>query len=268
MGAIPIAIHANPEPALTVVVPEGCEPLTVPLLSNSTIADGSIVTHQWDFGDGNTASGASLTHVYQDTIGVFDLTLTVTSDEGCITVLEQDDAVTVNVTPVADFSQNATLLSMLDPLVVLTDLSQDALLYNWTFGDGTTSSLPSPTNRYDQPGEYIITLLVRNGECTDSKQSSVIVEPLFTFYIPDAFTPNANGRNDRFFGQGEGYTSYFMTIFDRWGEAIFQGVDASGGWDGTYKGAAVPNGAYIYHITVTDWTNEKHDFTGKVMLVR
>jgi len=267
-GGITVSVYPNPEPAITLLVTEGCEPLLVPMLSSSTIAQGSIVSHSWEFGDGNLGSGASLTHVYQDTVGTFDLTLTLISDQGCESTITEQDAVTVNVTPVADFSQNATRLSMLDPLLVLTDLSQDALLYSWTFGNGSTSSVPSPSHRYSEPGEYDITLTVRNGECVDSKQSKVIVEPLFTFYIPNAFTPNANGHNDRFFAQGEGYESYTMTIFDRWGEVIFQGVDAAGGWDGTYKGADVPNGAYVYHILVKDWTEGERIYTGKVMLVR
>jgi gliding motility-associated-like protein len=267
-GSTQVSVYPNPQPFITLLVTEGCEPLTVPMLSSSTIAQGSIVSHEWDFGDGNLGSGASLTHLYQDTLGTFDLTLTVISNQGCAATLTELGAVTVNVTPGADFSQNATVLSMLDPLLRLTDLSQDALLYSWTFGDGSSSSVHSPSHRYSDPGEYDIILTVRNGECTDMAQSKVIVEPLFTFYIPNAFTPNANGRNDRFFPQGEGYESYSMTIFDRWGEVIFQGADAMGGWDGRYKGADVPNGAYVYHINVTDLTGEVHEFIGKVMLVR
>lgn len=267
-GSIQVSVYPNPQPAITVLVPEGCEPLTVPLISSSTIAQGSIVTHDWDLGDGNHGSGASLTHIYQDTLGTFDLTLTVISNHGCTSTVTELDAVTVHVTPVADFSQNGTVLSMLDPLLVLSDLSQDALIYSWTFGDGSTSTVPSPSYRYSDTGEYDITLTVRNGECTDMTQSKVIVEPLFTFYIPNAFTPNANGRNDRFFPQGEGYESYSMTIFDRWGEVIFQGADAMGGWDGRYKGADVPNGTYVYQIVVKDWTEEEHWYTGKVTLVR
>lgn len=267
-GSGEVSVFPNPAPAITLLVTEGCEPLMVPMISSGTIAQGSIVSHEWDLGDGNQGSGASLTHVYQDTLGTFDLTLTVISDQGCESTITEADAVTVNVTPVADFSQNETVLSMLDPLLVMTDLSQDALLYSWTFGDGSTSTVPSPSYRYSDPGEYDITLLVRNGECTDMAQSKVIVEPLFTFYIPNAFTPNANGRNDRFLPQGEGYLSYNMTIFDRWGEVIFQGVEAAGGWDGTYKGADVSNGAYVYHISVIDWTGESHTYTGKLMLVR
>lgn len=268
MGTAQVSVYPNPEPAITVLVAEGCEPLTVPMLSSGTIVQGSIVSHEWNFGDGNLGSGASLTHIYQDTLGTFDLTLTVISNQGCESTITEEDAVTVNVTPVADFSQNETLLSMLDPLLVMTDLSQDALLHSWTFGDGSTSSAPSPAHRYSDPGEYDISLTVRNGECVDSKQSKVLVEPLFTFYIPNAFTPDANGRNDRFFPQGEGYESYSMTVFNRWGEVIFQGVDGAGGWDGRYKGADVPNGAYVYLIKVTDWTGEQHLHSGKVMLVR
>jgi gliding motility-associated-like protein len=96
----------------------------------------------------------------------------------------------------------------------------------------------------------------------------VTVESLFTFYIPNAFTPNSNGRNEVFRGEGEGYQTTEMLIYDRWGEQIFQTADDLSGWDGTFKGKPAPQGTYVYSISVIDQEGEKHTYNGRVTLTR
>lgn len=263
-----VIVHPNPVPAFTVEVTEGCEPLLVPLTDNSTIASGSILSHSWDFGDANSGIGATLNHVYQDTVGIFDVSLTVTSNEGCESTITVQNAVTVNVTPDAHFSQNATILEMPDALLILTDLSQDALTYEWTFGDGDSSEVASPTHRYDDHGEFDIRLTVTNGDCMDIQRSKVTVKPLLTFYIPNAFTPNDNGVNEVFMPEGENFDSYDMQIFNRWGELMFRGGASAGGWDGTFKGSPAPQGQYVYLIMLTRWPGSNLAYSGKLMLVR
>lgn len=267
-GGTQVIVHPNPVPAFTVEVAEGCEPLLVPIVSNSTVAVGHIASHSWQYGDGGTGSGTIVQHIYEDTLGTFDVTLEVTSDQGCISTLTVQEAVTVNVTPVAHFSQNSTVLEMPDALLILTDLSQDALIYEWTFGDGNGSDIASPSHRYDDHGEYDIRLTVTNGECMDIQRSKVTVRPLVTFYIPNAFTPNDNDINEAFMPYGENFDSYDMWIFDRWGELMFRGSEAAQGWDGTFKGKDAPQGTYVYHITLTLWPGKQRTYSGKVMLVR
>jgi len=267
-GSTMVQVFANPTTDFITMISEGCEPLTVPFGNTSIIQQGTITSYLWDFGDGETSTNATTSHIYQDTTGIFDVTLTATSDNGCTVTTTQQAAVTVHVTPMANFSQNATVLSMLDPLLVLTDLSQDALLYEWTFGDGNASTAQSPTHRYAEHGEYYILLTVRNGDCEDSRASVVKVEPLFTFYAPNTFTPDNSNRNDVFRGEGEGWSAYAMTIFNRWGEQIFYSAEHALGWDGTVNGSAAPLGTYLYHFYITDHTGEKHTYIGKVLLLR
>lgn len=267
-GTTQVIVFPNPEPAFHIAVTEGCEPLLVPFSDSSSIALGSIVSYDWDFGEGSTGSGANVQHVYADTLGTFDASLVVVSDQGCTSTLTVQDAVTVNVTPVADFDQNATVLEMPDALLILTDLSQDALTYQWTFGDGDSSDVASPTHRYDDHGEFDIWLTVTNGDCVGIQRSKVEVIPLLTFYIPNSFTPNDDGINDVFMPQGENFESYDMQIFNRWGELMFRGGESAQGWDGTFKGTPAPQGQYVYHITLTLWTGRDVPYSGKLMLVR
>jgi gliding motility-associated-like protein len=267
-GTTVVNVFPNPLPDIMLATAEGCEPLAVPFFNASVVEGGSIVNYTWDFGDGQTATEVNPTHIYADTIGTFDVALTVTTNNGCTASIIETDAVTVNISPVADFTQNQTVVSMLDPTVEFTDASLDATAYAWTFGDGATANAQNTDHRYAEPGDYTIVLTVSNDDCVDSKTSMVTVESLFTFYIPNAFTPNSNGRNEVFRGEGEGYQTTEMLIYDRWGEQIFQTADDLSGWDGTFKGKPAPQGTYVYSISVIDQEGEKHTYNGRVTLTR
>jgi gliding motility-associated-like protein len=96
----------------------------------------------------------------------------------------------------------------------------------------------------------------------------VKVDPVFTFYVPNSFTPDANGINDEFFGQGEGFDFYSMFVYDRWGELIFYSEDADHHWDGTYKGEQAQMGTYAYRFYLLDWQGHDHEYKGHVTLHR
>jgi gliding motility-associated-like protein len=69
-----------------------------------------------------------------------------------------------------------------------------------------------------------------------------------SLYIPNTFTPNHDGLNDRFLAYGDGIMTFDMKIFNRWGELIFETSDPTWGWDGQYKGTMVENDVYVYVI--------------------
>ncbi|WP_160160522.1 gliding motility-associated C-terminal domain-containing protein [Thermaurantimonas aggregans] len=82
--------------------------------------------------------------------------------------------------------------------------------------------------------------------CWDKEQ------PFTTLYIPNAFTPNGDGRNDCFEVVGDNLGSYQIQVFSRWGELVYQSDDISQCWDGTHRGRPVPDGVYLYVIRHTD----------------
>lgn len=70
-------------------------------------------------------------------------------------------------------------------------------------------------------------------------------------YLPNAFSPNADGINDDFkgyFGNGVLFETYELHVFDRWGNQVFLSDDASRGWDGSYKGRVMPSGVYVWRL--------------------
>jgi gliding motility-associated-like protein len=206
-------------------------------------------------------------NTYPDS-GYYDITLTVTSNYGCVTTITENNAIRANITPVADFTIEEDVLSLLDADLEITDGSLHALTYAWNLGDGTTTTDQVPVHRYEEPGTYYLTLTVTDGDCEDVAYGTVKVEPIFTFYIPEAFTPNEDGINDDFYGDGESIRSYNMKISDRWGELIFESNDKDFHWDGSYKGKQVAIGVYVYDFFIIDTCGDEHYYRGGVKLLR
>jgi gliding motility-associated-like protein len=96
----------------------------------------------------------------------------------------------------------------------------------------------------------------------------VIVENVVTFYIPNSFTPNADGVNDVFGVTGYSVEGYDLSVWGRWGQAIFESKGAFDTWDGNdSNGKPLPQGVYVYKLKV--YNDPKHEVrTGTVTLIR
>ena len=106
--------------------------------------------------------------------------------------------------------------------------------------------------------------------CVDSITECITVNPLFGFYIPNAFTPNGDGINDVFMPKGTYVKDYEMYIFDRWGMKLFHSTDINNGWNGTVDGGTTiaQEDVYVYMIYVTDSQGNQHKYIGKVTLLK
>ncbi|HXB12524.1 MAG TPA: gliding motility-associated C-terminal domain-containing protein, partial [Bacteroidia bacterium] len=125
---------------------------------------------------------------------------------------------------------------------------------------------------YPDTGKYCVTLTVANKYgCLGSTQQCIIIEPVYTFYIPNAFTPNHDGENDVFMPYGTYICGYEMYIFDRWGQQLYHTFNINAGWDGVVEGKTkkAEEDTYIYLIKVTDCIQyNEHQYIGKVSLVK
>jgi PKD repeat protein len=148
--------------------------------SSSTDVDGSIVSYEWAFGDGTTATGQSVSHAY-DSTGTYSATLTVTDNEGAVS----SDVVTIQVSSTsgeltADASANQTTANP-GELVVFDGVGSSAPdgfveSYEWDFGDGTTATGDLVNHSYGSTGTYTATLTVTSdsGEtATDTVEVSI-----------------------------------------------------------------------------------------------
>lgn len=266
-----VVVNPLPAPAFTALNTLGCGPLPVQFSDSSFISAGNIVSWAWDFGDGGTSSQQDPLYVY-NTSGSYPVTLTTTSDSGCVNTLTINNTVTVYPGPMAEFEPDPAETDILDPNFNFINLSNGALTYYWTFGDGGNSIAFEPQHAYSDTGNYLVTLYVSNAYgCRDTVQHPVRVNPIFSWWIPNAFTPNGDGSNEAFNVKGEYIVNVELTIFNRWGEKIFFSEGRENAeWDGSIMGSAIKaqEGVYVYTVRVEDVWGKYHEKIGHVSLVR
>ena len=267
-------IRYLPIPPLLVIAPSSensCLPATITFenLSDPINEEYDI---EWNFGDGNFGSGVSPTHTYE-TVGTFPISLSVMSPFGCEIDTSFGDLITTLPSPVADFTFSPDRVSRLDPVVTFTDLSSDAIRWDWLFGDFGISRERNPIYTFPSSGEQQIQLIVTGQNlCSDTILSSLIVIPDIAFKLPNAFTPNGDGVNDTFFGVGnaEDAPEFYFSIWNRYGELIFETEDANAEWNGRKNniGEDAPNGVYVVKGRYVNFNSEVFDFQGFVTVIR
>jgi gliding motility-associated-like protein len=143
-------------------------------------------------------------------------------------------------------------------------------MWEYDFGDFDGSIMQNPSHTYQDSGWYTVTQMVVNQYgCSDTIEKPLRVEAEFTFFIPNAFTPNGNGNNEIFNGEGEGIREFTMYIFDRWGNLIFESHDPTKGWDGRQRdGTLCQIDTYVYRFILRDVMGEEHKYMGHVNLIR
>ena len=157
--------------------------------------------------------------------------------------------------PEASFLPSPSKMNTLNPNTTMINSSSNATSYFWDFGDGETSTLPTPTKTYSDldTGTYLITLTASNGTCTDVAYYYVKVFEDLVYYIPNTFTPDNNDFNALFtpvFTSGYDTGNYSMLIFNRWGELVYTTSEVNKGWDGKdiRNGKLCEDGTYIWKI--------------------
>ena len=257
-----------------------CQGKTTHFAGFTSIPNGTLTSWNWNFGD--VASGTSDTtslqnpaHVFTQA-GTFSVTFSATSNMGCVST--QTLAVPVHPLPAAAFSFSPGPVISITDNVAFNNLSSGGVSWTWSFGDNTSPThAQNPMHIFTDTGTYVITqIVVSQFGCVDSIKH-VLETKDFTFYIPNAFTPNGDGKNEYFFGKGIGITQYEMWIFDRWGNLIFycnvNGLPQSQPcwWDGTVKGGSgtiVQQDVYVWKVHFTNVFSNTYNYIGTVTVVK
>ncbi len=233
----------------------------------ATITATGATSYTWS--SGATSSGVNTASASPAFTTTYTVTGTTAGCTGTATV-----TVLVYPSPIASFTAPLST-SEIEPTVHFTNHSIGALTYNWNFGDiinpsTNTSTLDNPSHSYINSGEYCITLIATNHTCVDSSTICIAIIPEFTFYIPNAFTPNRDGNNDEFYGIGTNIAAYQMSVFNRWGELIFYSDDIHKHWIGDVNsnGNIAQEDVYVYVFNVTDVGGKEHKYIGGVTLVK
>lgn len=150
----------------------------------------------------------------------------------------------------------------------ITSGSPQGVSFLWQPSEGLScADCQNPIASPGQSTTYTVTATDAAGcFATDSVRLTVTV--IDEVFIPNAFTPNDDGKNDNLLVYGVSVTAATLQIFDRWGEKIYLTNDLGYGWDGTYKGQKANSGVYIYHADITLADGQKIFKTGNVTLIR
>lgn len=126
---------------------------------------------------------------------------------------------------------------------------------------------PNPVANPDTTTMYHLTVTDVNG-CIAVDSVLVTVDATTGWYLPTAFTPDANGVNDVLYFYGTGVKEFVLQVFDRWGEKVFETTDKKVGWDGVYKGKPAISGVYAYLLTITFKSTKVEQVKGNLSLIR
>jgi gliding motility-associated-like protein len=251
----------------------GCAPLCVNFSDSSKTNIGTIKTSVWSFSNGTNTVSLDPTICFEKP-GIYTGNHSITSSIGCSNYVNGFVTVTVYPTPIAQFETDNNEVSESHPLVNFKDLSSpNPIKWEWNFGGMDRSIQQNPNYSFNTIGEYPVILTVTNEfGCTNTTQKIIHVLPEFTFFAPNAFSPNGDGLNDIFLPEGMGWKieTYELRIYDRWGINLFHTQDHAKGWDGTIKGnnEPAPIGTYIYKAELKDIFNRSHWYTGHISIIK
>ncbi len=263
-----------PVPPLLVIEPSsfiGCAPADI-FFNNLSIPIDSTYTIDWDFGDGQHSAEVSPFHQYDDP-GIFSVGLEIMSPIGCQTSAFFPDWIQVKESPNAAFVFSPEQPSNFNPTVQFTNFSVNHRDQQWLFDRVGRSSDEHPIFTFPDTGRFQVALIaIHENGCRDTSAQLLDVIPRVTYHMPNAFTPNGDGKNDLFIGTGfvEGMQDFELGIWSRWGELLFLTNNPSEAWNGSKGnvGEVLPAGVYVYQLKYTDPRGEKISFNGFATLVK
>ena len=269
-------VSVNPLPVVSILpsVTKGCTPQCATYTANIPNASA----YSWSFGNGQVSNAASPVACFT-VAGTYAVKLTLTDANKCKNTATA--SVITYPIPTADFYYTPDPATILEPAITFLNASSGPNLtnYSWDFGDSLsttsidTSNSTNPKHTYTSVGSYPVTLItVSSNGCSDTIVRTVIIEQDFALFVPNAFSPNGDGKNEVFKAEGEGITDFKMYIFDRWGNKVFTTADINVGWDGRINNRigvdALQEDVYVWKIDLKNVSHQGKTYTGTVTLLK
>jgi gliding motility-associated-like protein len=185
-------------------------------------------------------------------------TCVITDANGCTQTVSVN--VVTNPIPTADAGADVTV--SLGNNTVLTATGGGT--YSWSTGETTSSITVAPT----ATASYCV-WVTNSAGCTDSACVLVSVDVnCGELFVPNAFSPNNDGENDVLQIFGGCIRDLQFSIYDRWGEKVFETTNPADAWDGTYKGKVMNTAVFVYRLEAVLLTGESVSKKGNISLVR
>ncbi len=269
---------------------EGCQPLEVTFTSTTANADVYI----WDFGDGNTSSETSPTHVYPNP-GIYDVSLKATNSYGCEDSIHYTELIRVFSKPEAEFTWKPDYPSLIDPTVRFNNETvplSDENIYAWHIQDNLKDPLSYtyifdsvhpyytfPTDKgAEVTGDYVVRLIASTKnyppsgyvyECKDTVSHTITLINDF-LQFPNVVTANGDGINDVFrvtnIMNRTAFPNNELYIYNRQGRMVYhkKNITESDFWDPNAD--KMSSGTYFYKFVVKGYYKDA-EFNGTIEVV-
>ncbi len=268
---IPVNVSANVKASFT-TPPSGCSPYTAVFINTST----GNPTFEWDFGDpasgaDNTSTLINPTHTYLNP-GTYTVVMVANDPNTCNRTDTARFTIVINEKPQAAFTYAPVVPQVNTPVTFSNQSSANAIRFKWNFGDGDTLLTTSRANvqhQYNATGRFNVCLVVfTTSGCTDTICQPVDAIVVPELDVPNAFTPNSGDINSVVMPRGFGIAKLHFTIWNRWGQKVFETNSRNQGWDGRVRGVVQPMDVYAYTLEVEFFDGTKATKKGDITLIR
>ncbi|MEZ4738659.1 MAG: PKD domain-containing protein [Flavobacteriales bacterium] len=257
-------VHPTPIAAFSATPQPGCAGYPV-FFDNTSVNSNS---YAWMLGDGTSTSADFPLHTYEGP-GTYSVRLIAYGAGGCTDTLSVLDAILIHPRPSAGYTTDT--LESLSHALQFQNTSEGAISFVWDFDDGEGSTAIHPLHVFpaDGGGFTVCLVAVNDFGCPDTICKFINVPGDPNIFVPNAFTPNGDGRNDEFRPVLNGFVgwNYRLMIFDRWGQPAYDTRDRNEAWDGQKNGTDAPVDVYVWKVIV-ERDGDARDFIGHVSLVR
>ena len=173
------------------------------------------------------------------------------------------DSVMVNLfqLPIANFTNSTNSISDISQIINFINTSSGATDYFWNFGDGITDSTVNVSHDFNviQLDSFKVELIAISAQgCVDSAYRWIYFTKSNDIFIPTGFSPNNDNQNDDWKIKGiEKFNEAKISVFNRWGQLLFEGNNINSSWNGIYNNELLPTGDYYFIIDLGN--NQKYN---------
>lgn len=252
-----------PKPIVQIGISDSC--INLPVTYTATDLLGNVVSYNWYFIDmfRNGPNYTSITKTYNRE-GKRPFTLITYTDKGCKDTIYRPFAIYEN----KSFAGYDTLAAFNQP-VQLDARGEPGMQYNWTPSVGLNrTDIEKPVATYDRDQLYHLYTVSPQG-C--EKHSQIFIKRWAgpELFVPNAFTPDNDGVNDKLKVKPTGFMSFgFFAVYNRWGQLVFRTTNFNEGWDGKLNGRDAEPGTYVYVVQAVDYHGKPLHRKGTVVLLR
>lgn len=265
-------IYPKPEVKFAITDSSGCVPFRFGTLNNSSIASGSSLSkYKWTLSNGASFVGFQPEFKINEP-GKYTVQLEVTSSRNCSRILTSDSVIRGYAKTKPEFIVYPEELSTINNIANIEFRNtQDETWIDFNNQIMTSQEGILNLNVLDSGWHRIIGFQKNEHGCIDTSEKWVYVKSDYGLYIPNSFTPNYDGFNERFCVVSNGIIrqDYLFRIFNRFNEEIFASTTLNECWDGRLKnGDMVPVGVYIYEVTCRTENRVEKFYKGTFSVIR